>query len=331
MPTTETIAKLNRILDGLMGVKLGLEFMSVDELTLDAWDFEDLQILAEPTDKNPAYIEDNLGSAFGFPVYLESQLTGLAVVRGWDGARPRQLILLAELITAILERRSKGQEKRETLQRIEERMIVNEEKPANVISLPNRPRVNKTEEAITTEVSAPLEISPLTTLPLLILAKPEFPMHRAAVEIHELSNRWAMVNLKDLTPDTLDSEDNLKQLGGVTLFIESLESLSTEHQIKLAEYLAGHPAPEMPQIIAGMTTTNAFGEDEAPKVLSILLDQFAHSKLDWSERKFEEITKNFIVACLEVLMEQTRESLTHGEFYLPFNVHQLDPKAPTFH
>lgn len=331
MPTTQTIAKLNRILDGLMGVKLGLEFLSIDELMLDAWDFEDLQMLAEPADENPAYIEDNAGSAFGFPVYLDGQLGGLAVVRGWDGARPRQLILLSELITAILERRVKTAEKTEELKVIEERIIVDEEKPANVISLRNRPRTLKVSEETNTELAAPLELSPLTSLPILVQTTPGFPLHRAAVEIHELSNRWAMVNLKDLTPDTLDSEENLKQLGAVTLFIESLESLSTAQQIKLAEYLAGHPAGEMPQVIAGITTTNAFSEDEAPKVLSILLDQFTHSKLDWSERKPEEITKNFIIACLEVLTEQTRESLTHGEFYLPFNVHQLDPESPTWH
>jgi Sigma-54 interaction domain len=162
----------------------------------------------------------------------------------------------------------------------------------------------------------------------LIETKPDFPLHRIAVEIHQMSERWALVNLSDLPSDILDSRESLEELGAVSLFIKNLESLSVEQQIRLAEYLATKPGMDMPHIIAGIT---ALEEGAETQILPHLLDQFCHSQLDWTDRSPEEITRTFIAASLELLVETSRENLKSGQYYMPFHIRHLDPNHPIMH
>jgi hypothetical protein len=328
MATTETLAKLNRILDGLMGVKLGLQFQSIDELSIDQWKSGDLKILKEKSELAPQYILDGTGTTLGFPVNLQGNFAGLAVVNNWDGARPRQLMLLAELVTSLLERGLSESDRREKLRTLEERMLLETNKPKNVIAL--RPaRFGKVLELTEPDLlSEPLKPSPLTSRPLLIETKADFPLHRIAVEIHQMSERWALVNLSDLPADILDSREGLQELGAVSLFIKNLESLSIEQQIKLAEYLATKPGTDMPHIIAGITELE---EGVESKILPHLLDQFCHSQLNFTDRSPEEITRTFIAASLELMLETSRENLKAGQFYMPFHIRHLDPNHPTMH
>jgi hypothetical protein len=135
MATTETLVKLNRILDGLMGVKLGLQFQAADELSIDQWKSGDLQILKEKSELAPQYIQDGTGTTLGFPINLQGNFAGLAVVNNWNGARPKQLMLLAELVTSMLERGLAEEDRREKLKTLEERMLLETDKPKNVIAL----------------------------------------------------------------------------------------------------------------------------------------------------------------------------------------------------
>ena len=327
MASTEVIAKLNRILDGLMGVKLGLQFQPAEELSADQWKSGDLKLLQERVENGPQYIEDGSGSSFGFPVNLQGSFAGLAVVKGWTGARPRQLVLLAELITSLLERGLAQEEKKDRLRVIEERLMLMSHTPSNVIPL-KPARFGKVLQVTETELPEPLELSPLTSLPLLIETKKEFPLHRIAVEIHQMSNRWALVNLSDLPSDVLDSREGLKELGAVSLFIKDLEALSTHQQLKLAEYLATKPAGDMPHVIAGLTSLEP-GQER--KILPHLMEQFCHSQLQWTDKSPEQITLGFINASLEHLYERSRASVRHGDHYVPFHIQTLDPNHPIVH
>ena len=332
--TNHVISKLNRILDGLMGVKLSLQFQAVDELSNDQWKDGDLQLLQERPDHSPQYIEDGTGRTYGFPVNLQGKFAGLAVIQGWNGASPRQLVLLAELITSLLERGLRDEEKRERLRVIEERLILMSNSSSNVIPL--RPaRFGKVLQLTDNELpQAPRKElrTPLTTMPILIETAKNFPLHRIAVEIHQLSNRWALVNLSDLPSEILESRESLKELGGISLFIKDLSALTIAQQLKLTEYLATKPSSDMPHVIAGMTVLD---EGEERVILPQLLDQFCLSQLQWTDKTPEEITKNFIHASLEHLYEVSREHMKQGEYFMPFHIQHLDPdhnpNGPQFH
>ena len=84
----------------------------------------------------------------------------------------------------------------------------------------------------------------------------------------------------------------------------------------------------MPHIIAGITQLE---EGVESKILPHLLDQFCHSQLDWTDRSPEEITRTFIAASLEHLLEVSRENLKSGQYYVPFHIQHLDPNHPTMH
>ena len=327
MATNEVITKLNRIIDGLMGVKINLAFRKADELSASDWRADDLALFSERPDSAPSYIEDSTSRSYGFPVNLQGSFAGLAVVEGWTGVRPRQLVLLAELVTSMLERGLADEERRERLRTIEERLLSMDKNASNVIAL--RPsRFGKVLQITDNGKQAVPGATPLTSLPLLIETKKGFPLHRIAVEIHQLSNRWALVNLADLPKEVLDTREGLKDLGAISLFIPDLSKLSMEQQAKLAEYLATKPGLDMPHVIAGLPTPEA---EEIQVVLPLLLEQFCLSQLQWTDKTPEEISRNFIHASLEHLLEVARETVKEGEYYLPFHVQHLDPEHPSWH
>jgi hypothetical protein len=338
MARFDLLPKMNRILDGLMGCRL--EFQPVDELDSDQWKSGDLKILRESRCGQPdwpRFLEGDSGRAFGFPINLKGNFAGLAVVKGWKGDRAQQLLLLAELLTLVLEQAAQQEDRRDRLRLIEERLLLIEEH-SNVIPL--RPArfgrvLQLTQDQVTRhqemEIQEPKRQSPLTSMPILIETKAGFPLHRLAVEIHQMSDRWALVGLEDLPPEVLDSRERLKELGSITLFIRDLAQLTPEQQIKLAEYLSTKPADDMPHVIAGLSTQEAEDENQPPRVMPHLMSLFCVSNLQWTEKTPEQVTSEFVSASLQHLLDRTRESVTHGEHFIPFHIQHLDSENPTVH
>lgn len=327
MAMIEIVAKLNRILDGLMGCSL--EFQPASDLSLDNWnESELLPFLENSRSEALQYIESVNGSQVAFPVNLQGRFAGLAVVNGWKDSKPRELLLLAELMTMMIEYSLSKEDRNERLRLIEERIQLMDES-SNVIPL--RPsQFSRVLQLTEPEIRPIRSKSPLTSMPLLIETKPGFPLHRIALEVHNQSGRWAFVSAEDLPPDIFDSRKNLEQLGSVTLFIRDLSILTTNQQLKLAEYLAIKPSADMPHVIAGVNSPIQELENKRA-VLQALLGLFCKSTLQWTEKSTEEITSDLVNASLRHILEQTRESHQVGSHIVPFHIQYFDPDHSTVH
>lgn len=326
---TETISRINRLLEGLMSCKL--EFHSVENLSPDQWNSRDLALMKVNEENRPTYIEGESSGDFGFPVNLHGSFAGLAVVRGWQGAKPAHLIQLAELLTCVLESSLAREERGDRLRLIEERLHLIEDQ-SNVIPM-QRSRLAQALELIELP-SEPVAVdAPVTSTPLLIETRPGFPLQRIAIEIHQMSARWAFLSLESLSADVLDSREGLKELGGITLFIEDISRLSAHQIEKLTEYLATKPGTDMPQVIAGALEPVA-NLRASGKISARLIEQMCVAELNWSDRTSEQVTTELIEASLRFILEKTRESVRVGNEparFLPFNIQHLDPNPSTFH
>jgi hypothetical protein len=86
---------------------------------------------------------------------------------------------------------------------------------------------------------------------------------KVAMQIHEFSNRWAFVPFEDVMKD-LKTADDISNLGGMTLFVENVESLPGEMQNLLSEYLGSPRSLEEPLLL----TASAIPIDELNAFIS---------------------------------------------------------------
>lgn len=329
---TDLISKLNRIFEGILDCRF--EFQPREKLSTELWSREDLALLDGTITEPPRYIESFRSGCFGFPVNINGAFAGLAIVNGFHGADPTKLLMLAELFTLLFESGLRLQDRKEQLRSIEERLRLLEES-SNVIPLhrSSRARHQRHLQVIETPAPVPAAAIPLVSKPLLIEIREDFPLHKIAIEIHQLSGRWAFISVNDLPEDIFSSKENLQQLGAVTLYIPQLAHLTTNQQLKLAEYLASEPTEDMPQIIAG-TDESANSLKESKRVLEHLLDLFFVSNLQWAPKTREEVTSDLINASLRHLLEHAndlKESHQIGDNFIPFHIQYFDPDHPTMH
>lgn len=325
--------KINRVLTGLTGCEL--EFLPLERLDRGEWD---LQALTPSTNREttPRYLAGESGGSFGFPVQLDGTLAGLAVVRDMAHAPPAQLTELADLLTTVLTTALERESRAENLRRVQEqqeRLLIADEK-ANVVQL-RRTRGTSDETEPTVLPAAPTPVDPsLAGLPLLIETPEGFPLQRIALELHEMSARWAFLSLENLSPSTLESREELKSLGGITLFIPDLSTLSWNQQVKLAEYLATKPGADMPQVIAGISTSVESLRQQR-STPPRLIDSFCLVRLNWLNKGGREANSDLIDASLQFILEKARESAvmqaTETALLAPSNIYRLHPRSPTIH
>jgi hypothetical protein len=336
---TEIITRLNHIFKGILDC--GFEFQPLKELSPELWSADDLKLLtaadANSSADQPRYVESFRSGCFGFPVNAAGGCEGLAVVKGWKEGDQSRLLLLAELFTFVFESSMKMTEQKHTLRDVEEklRMIDATAHSNNVIPL--RPKqYGEALQFVESSRTPPRNPSPLLTKPLLIEASASFPLQRLALEIHQTSNRWAFVSTDDLPAEIFHSKESLQQLGAVTLFIPNISLLTTNSQLKLAEYLALGPTDEMPQVIAG-TTDSAAELGRTQRVLPHLLELFFVSQLGWVEHDAaksqtdREITADLINASLRYLVNEIRQAHKIKSHIIPFHFQYFDPDQPTMH
>lgn len=323
--------RLNRIFENVLGCQL--EFQPIDDVSMTDWDLADIQEMKGDSTLAPHYIVNQSGNAvgtsFGFPVRREETLIGLAVVRGFKDARPQRLLILAELMTMVLDYGVRAGDRNEKLRIIEERIAMLDES-SNVIPL--RParfeRVLQVTESFVAETDS--LTSPLLTSPLLLVSTAGFPLNRIAVEIHQLSNRWAFVSAEDLPTEIFNSRESLEQLGALTLFIRDIATLTTNQQIKLGEYLARAASDETPHVIAG-SSQSIDDLVHAGKVLPYLSRLFTVTTLNTSTNKSAaQITTELVNASIQQLVSHTRtnvaESHQVGDNFIPFNAQYFSPE-----
>ena len=332
---TDLIPKINKILKGFMGEHVRLEYQPAKALVEQQW----VGLNLTTAEALPSVLENQADGSFAFPIVTDGALQGLAVVKGWMGSRPNQLVEIAGLLTDVLEFGSRDEIRLDKLRSLEEKLVVMKGAD-NVIPLrPSRlaqvrKQIVELEEleafqAKSLQNEMPKEAQELSSMPVLIQVQPGFPLHPVAVELHEVSGRWAMLSLSDLPADTLSSRESIKELGNLTLFIKDLAALTTEQQIKLGEYLAIKPDADMPQIIAGITASPK-ELIEGGKVLAHLFELFC--LMQWSEKETEGVTTGTITASLRNMLKPTgKKEHVVGQHVIPFNARYFDPDHPTVH
>lgn len=333
MELTETVSKINRILEGLMGCTL--EFRPADALTTDEWNLSQLELIDE--DDGRGFLESESSGDFGFPINVNGAFAGLAVVNGSQGLRHGKLLILAELLSVILEKSLVGQEREESARIVEERLQVlqlADEDDSNVVPMRTsrlervRQMIADLEASEARESVEETKSSSTTSVPLLITTASNFPLQYLAIEIHQTSGRWAMLSLADLPADVLDSREGLKELGGVTIFIRDLRQLSGHQQEKLAEYLAMNPSTDMPQVIAGLNA-----DTEQTALNARLASQFCRVDLAGSSAVGESV-RDAVTAGLQLVLKRSGEAQSAAAFAMqPAITHAsyFDPDQATVH
>ena len=248
MLRTESWMKINRILKGLIDCEV--EFLSAQEISDVDWSTDQLLAAGEKYNDRPAYLIGEAGTSLGFPLFADGEFTGLAVIRGCNGRvqeqLPEELKGLAELLVSVMQRSIAIEQNDESGIYDASSSDSFDQHDTNVIQLRSA-RYNEVREML----ESVHEQNPTIATPVLIESADPLEIHRAAVEAHEASGRWAMLPLEGLAEEVLGDRNELKSLGGATIFIADLAQLSAERQSFVRGYLAIQPSTEMPQNVAG--------------------------------------------------------------------------------
>jgi hypothetical protein len=338
--TTDTIeralARLNKMFEGIVGSKL--EFLSCDDLLdrekTQMWKDADIALVMTSQVRDFTFVESNASGTYGFPVWMDTDFLGLAIVKNVTNVSGAKLLVMAELVGLFIEQSLRQGDRREKLILLEERMRVLENAP-NVIQLRPRKKLKDTmdldnfidEVEISTPAKSP---SPISSLPLLLETKSASLLHRIAVELHQIAGRWALVASDDLPADIFNSKESLQELGNMTLFVRDIAKLTTNQQIKLAEYLSlGHQA-DAPQIIAGTSAPIASLLSEG-KVLAHLVNLLTYAELKWTDKSNEQITRELVDATIAHLSREIRLEPRVGNHYIPFHPRYFNPDETLSH
>lgn len=89
---------------------------------------------------------------------------------------------------------------------------------------------------------------------LFLEAKTPSQIQKIAVDIHEVSERWAYLRFQDVK-DQILSVQNLMELGSLTLFIDDILNISDFHREILISYLQHAHSGQEPLILIGSATS----------------------------------------------------------------------------
>lgn len=353
--TRHLIARLKRIFNGLLGSPF--EFHTARSLVAADWRNEDFDELNRLLNAGPAcdvtvrlpYLKSRTGDRFAFPICSDLEFMGFAVVWTTKQASDKRLLLMAELLALIFEYALTRGEYADTLQLLAEKTTLMNalDGESNVRSFrpvsPLRPAETSVEslewtpsDNMSQATAQDDRLAPLASFPLLIQARPDFPLVRVAIEIHHGSGRWAFVSFKDLPENLFSSRTSIEELGSMTLFIPDLTELSTEQQLKLAEYLATEPCGDKPHIIAGIKW-NPQELVAGGHLLPHLLRSFCLSHLNWTGSGADSPSRETVRLSLRQIRDQTERSaarLRAGTVraepgnLIPFHLKDFDPDQP---
>lgn len=212
----------------------------------------ELKYVALGTSESDLALRNNLlktvpydhNGAWLFPVYKCFRVVGYAAVTGFAGANDKQLQQLADLIELYLEPALDMTDKLDTLTQVERQLTrANEDHGGGTNVIPLRRPTGETT-GVRTRSRARLGFA----LPCLIEASTNEDLKAMAMELHELSGRYAFVYCHDVA---WKFAEDLKDLGPVTLFIPDITALSMDEQLKLLKYLSSSPSVDEPQLITG--------------------------------------------------------------------------------
>lgn len=229
------------------------------------------------------------GNDLYIPIVVQEQFLGTAVIpHGWELSSEKKksvtqlvrMVLEPKLYNEFLERRETNLKTIESLN----------------FSAGNVTLFGDDEDS---DIFAPAETTPtqMITSLLHLQGRDGSLIKKVALQIHDFSARWAFIPFEDVCKELKSSMD-ICNLGGMTLYVENVENLSTEHQDLLADYLKSPRSLSEPLILTSSTlsleeveqrlTNQTFGQDiktshleveRAPlnsQMLRELLDLFFH-------------------------------------------------------
>jgi hypothetical protein len=188
------------------------------------------------------------GNDLYIPIVVSEQFLGTAVVpHGWELcddnkksiAELVRMVLEPKLYTEFLERRESNLRTVSSLEISGQNLTVFGD--------------SENDEA---EIATEPDHRPFNTSIIHLQGPQQQLIKKVALQIHEFSIRWAFVPFEDVAQDLATSLD-LSRLGGMTLFVESVESLSEAHQNLLAEYLMSPRQLDEPLVITSSRLSSA--------------------------------------------------------------------------
>lgn len=196
------------------------------------------------------------GNDLFIPIIVEEQFLGTAVIpHGWELCEDKRKGI-AQLVRMILEPKLYNQflERRESNLKCVQGLNFSD---ANLAVFGD----DKNSETVDTA----FEIDPNSTTTALIhlLGKQNQLIKKVALQIHDFSSRWAFVPFEDVRND-IHTVVDICNLGGMTLFVENIETLPTAYQNLLAEYLSSPRSLEEPLIL----TSSLIPLDELSQYIS---------------------------------------------------------------
>jgi hypothetical protein len=187
------------------------------------------------------------GNDLFIPIVVQEQFLGAAVIpHGWELSEETRK-KVAQLVRMVLEPKLHN----EFLARRESNLkcLQGLEFPETNLTLFGESGFDIIEEA---ETEGLLDDSSSTTSLIHLYGQQISMIKKVALQIHEFSGRWAFVPFEDIQKDVHSATD-LSNLGGMTIFVENVESLSPEKQDILAEYLSLPRTLEEPLILTSST------------------------------------------------------------------------------
>lgn len=105
----------------------------------------------------------------------------------------------------------------------------------------------------------------------------EIANKKVALQLHELTSRWAFVPFEDIKGQ-LHSAHDIAKMGGMTIFIEGTERLNDAEQELLMDYIAEERGPEEPLIIS--TSLLSFDDPKHGNLRPRLVEELSVNSFD---------------------------------------------------
>jgi hypothetical protein len=180
------------------------------------------------------------GNDLFIPIVVQDQFLGTAVIpHGWELCEDKRKGV-AQLVRMVLEPKLYN----EFLERRESNL--------KLVQGLNFPETNLAifgdDNTPLSEEDYEIETTSYTTALIHLQGTQNQIVKKVALQIHEFSSRWAFVPFEDVKAE-LNTVSDICNLGGMTLFVENVETLPTAYQNLIAEYLSEPRSLEEPLIL----------------------------------------------------------------------------------
>ncbi len=232
-----------------------------------------------------------VGMDLHFPISVGDKFLATAVLEKGRKLDLNEIKTAGELIRLFLEPELFGQyleQVRHNYQALEQ-SLQETDRSNNLVNLDLEPRFEDSFDTTNKSLSSNL---------FVFESKNPKMLFRLASNIHELSGRWAFLNIKDIKSG-ITSADELRSLGTITLVIDDLTQLGAEFQEMLADVLAASKPDEEPLFVIGTTTSLQTLLDE--RLLSPRLSQILEIYVMDADRLPKD--PRLLQESLEIMME----------------------------